>query len=1828
MWPQIIFYIVTLILSIALAPKPKGPRPAAIDDFELPTAEEGRPIPVVFGTVDITGANVLWYGDLSSSKIKKGSLFGSTTIGYKYYLGFHLGLCHGPVDAIQRVTWGDKVAFSGSITANAEGSINEPELFGGQQREGGVLGKFDIMMGEAVQTPNAYLASKLGSVPAYRGIVSLIWKTGTQPGSPGPHGQPTTVKSGYVGNTPYVKPVAVQVKRITKGWQGTPWYTAKANIHGNMNAAHIVYEVLTNTDWGLGLSTALINDTVFRATADTLYDENMGLSMLWNQQATIQDFLQIVLDHCACNLVLRNSTGQFEMLPLRGDYVLADLPVLGASDIIEMSEFTKQAWADTVNELTMTYTDPDTGKETAIVAQDLANIQAQGKRVPANVDRKGVRDHDVARAVLSRELAAKCTPLTKVKFSVNRKAWNLPFGGVFLLDWPERGFNGAVRVTNMNKGTVVANAISVEGVEDIFALGLSDYLATVTPLTTPAALEPPPVPAEGGATVSTSTQTAPPVTAPADGTRYIVPAGATDVWADHIGQIAEYDAETQQYLYSDVPEGTLIFDQSQQKYVTVIGGAVGFPPLGDTEIAARDVSWDDSNANLGVDNVQDAIEAVLSQSAQSKITVRAYANGKWFAQTANLTLYDSTDGENFTARTSLGQTSFNNLHYDPGSNAYFAIRDNQVGFSAVGTPYGAWTWTTLAGDPWQGLRLEGGKVVVWRDAELQVADLTDYPALSFASPGAATSYHDAVVATHPVLYYRMGDEGGVTVDSSGYGNTARLKPGSGYTIAGGLVGEGSGARFTNATHGWAMELRTSADGVLAALKGTGEFAIELWLKREGTAPTLAITLFAQDRAGVAYSGSPGAPFDYSEVRLSYDPATDTFNFQTVDYTDPTGADTIEIDAVASDIFDGDIHHVVARRAANGSLQVWVDKVLIDETGAGTAHNLLGDDAFSTATPYAFNHASVGTFLGNHYGWDANAFTAWVDEVAVYTATSSPASAMSPTRIGTHYDAGTDGVSADFFVSEVRYDTPNARFMVFGAVPDYVGADTEYRPKLYTSADLISFTLLSSISDDPSVDNMQIQQVAFRLAAEQVPADKKHLFLTRNVGGTPDDISAYSKYAFVDTSTSPATVLYVYADDDSVSVRRTPVGDPSFTNQIAGVAILAAGFPNPEVWQADLIGTDLFVTIQDGSTGYVKRVDCSTTIPSVDQTYSGTLSETCHAFAPNGDLWLLGRDVSNDQYLARINPADFNTEYERHGTGATGANYVYDINATHAFVNAGGSPLSVKKYALTTGTLAATYSLGGLFSFVSDLAVEGSYFYVHGHQGAAAVLARYATSNGAHDAGFTPQAPPDSRASFQPSDGNWLGVGGQELFDLTTEATPVAYYQNVIAVMMRRFNSGDEAVLAYTLDGGATWTFPTVSWPTQTPEYGSDALVWSGTMFVATGKGWSGESVNLTSWTFSDGSSNLPVTSRFLLYPNASGRVLAGVRGDFGLQGTLFADDGLHWSEGPEIKVDAEEVSFTDDASPALGAGNVKQAIDVLTAAVRAVGSPDSQDVTFTDPSSPHKYTATNVEAALVEAAVRSATIEGSVTTVAGSVAAIVASEGVAGGLATLDGSGKVPLSQIPASLVGAVHYEGTWNAATNSPSLTNSPLGYTKGAYFVVSTLGTTSLDGINEWKVNDIAIFNGTAWQKIDNTDAVTSVAGRTGAVTLTGATDLGDYATAGGVASLDANARHPVAQTALLDTATDATTAFNISATHYLVKTRVTNAAGCSITVVPNSTYAAPIGTVMGFLSTAGGLMTFVEGAGVTVSVRSGKTKTSKGFVALHKTGTNTWDLVGDLE
>ncbi|RVA34871.1 hypothetical protein EN935_05510 [Mesorhizobium sp. M7D.F.Ca.US.004.03.1.1] len=165
--------------------------------------------------------NVTWYGDLARNAIKgarRYMLFGPRQIlGYKYSIGMQMGLCHGPADAMFEIRAGGKMAFQG-VSPGGRITINKPDLFGGDQSEGGIVGDVDLEMGAPDQLQNDYLVGVLGEdVSAYRGVFTVV------------------LRRVYLGTSAYIKAWAFRLQRILLRSDGSPqWYAEKAAIQSEI----------------------------------------------------------------------------------------------------------------------------------------------------------------------------------------------------------------------------------------------------------------------------------------------------------------------------------------------------------------------------------------------------------------------------------------------------------------------------------------------------------------------------------------------------------------------------------------------------------------------------------------------------------------------------------------------------------------------------------------------------------------------------------------------------------------------------------------------------------------------------------------------------------------------------------------------------------------------------------------------------------------------------------------------------------------------------------------------------------------------------------------------------------------------------------------------------------------------------------------------------------------------------------------------------------------------------------------------------------------------------------------------------------------------------------------------------------------------------------------------------------------------------------------------------------------------------------------------------------------------------------------------------------
>lgn len=101
---------------------------------------------------------------------------------------------------------------------------------------------------------------------------------------------------------------------------------------------------------------------------------------------------------------------------------------------------------------------------------------------------------------------------------------------------------------------------------------------------------------------------------------------------------------------------------------------------------------------------------------------------------------------------------------------------------------------------------------------------------------------------------------------------------------------------------------------------------------------------------------------------------------------------------------------------------------------------------------------------------------------------------------------------------------------------------------------------------------------------------------------------------------------------------------------------------------------------------------------------------------------------------------------------------------------------------------------------------------------------------------------------------------------------------------------------------------------------------------------------------------------------------------------------------------------------------------------------------------------------------------------------------------------------------GPTYYLGTWDASTNTPTLTSSvaPAG-PSGSYYIVSVAGTTTLNGISDWSVGDWVIWSGSVWQKLEGGKTSVTVGstliagGSAGNVLYDNAGTLGEYTITG---------------------------------------------------------------------------------------------------------------------
>jgi len=456
-------WVAIFVMMDIIRPKPKleNARPAGLGDFNFPTATEGRVVPLIWGRVEIKGPNVVWYGGFLQqprTQRQKTGIFSSQSvvIGYKYYVGMHFALCRGVVGALIGIKLNDRLVTLGRVGTGVF-DIAAPNALGGEDLgQGGIEGAGYFYSGAATDAQNAYMQSQLGAnIPAFRGTCQYVFE------------------GGYVGTSTSIPPISFIVERIPDGLGLAAYHPGaeRVNLY-DANPMNVAYEILTDSDWGLHISTSLVDTVNFQEAAVTLHNEGNGFSLVLDREMEAVELLKEIERQIDGLFYFDKFLGQWKVVLDRFDYDEADLLLVDSSNLVELAHYSRATWEETTNQVNLKFQmRSDNFREAYAMAQDMANYTIQGGAVSVEVVYPGVKDAPLANRLAWRDLRTLSYPLAKAEIVVNRTLYQLIPGSAFKFTHERLGVeNMIMRVTRVDYGQLGQGQIRISCVEDVFSV--------------------------------------------------------------------------------------------------------------------------------------------------------------------------------------------------------------------------------------------------------------------------------------------------------------------------------------------------------------------------------------------------------------------------------------------------------------------------------------------------------------------------------------------------------------------------------------------------------------------------------------------------------------------------------------------------------------------------------------------------------------------------------------------------------------------------------------------------------------------------------------------------------------------------------------------------------------------------------------------------------------------------------------------------------------------------------------------------------------------------------------------------------------------------------------------------------------------------------------------------------------------------------------------------------------------------------------------------------------------------------------------------------------
>lgn len=246
-----------------------------------------------------------------------------------------------------------------------------------------------------------------------------------------------------------------------------------------MNPAHIIFEALTNREWGRGLDRSVIDITSFEVAAQTLVDEDFGACGRWARRDSIASFIQSILDMIGATLYTNRTNALLTLFLIRGDYDRNALKLWDTSNgILEITESTVNTATVVINEIIVRYRDPVFNEDRTVNVQNLASLQSSGGAFNTRtVDYKFCPTAGLALRLAQRDLRSYAQGLRRFKMTMDRRGYQIFPGSVMRIqDLARKVPDMVVRVATVKDGILTDGKITLDVVQDVFSFPSKSFV--------------------------------------------------------------------------------------------------------------------------------------------------------------------------------------------------------------------------------------------------------------------------------------------------------------------------------------------------------------------------------------------------------------------------------------------------------------------------------------------------------------------------------------------------------------------------------------------------------------------------------------------------------------------------------------------------------------------------------------------------------------------------------------------------------------------------------------------------------------------------------------------------------------------------------------------------------------------------------------------------------------------------------------------------------------------------------------------------------------------------------------------------------------------------------------------------------------------------------------------------------------------------------------------------------------------------------------------------------------------------------------------------------